>query len=235
MRRKLFLILLIVAFLGANVSLCYANSAEPPSILIIVSNAPEDLEISVGQENIIAHRRDKAIESYFTFYLNELKTAQYTFTVTTENTTFEVTIDKPLKSYNNIFTLDLKSQTMTQGKSLSRTFTRTSIRLALTLLIEAIVFYLFGFRKKRSWVVFLIVNVITQGIVFIGLNKTALPLDSYIILSLIFYEIAVLFVELIAFLILVNEHPRWRTGLYVIVANILSLVAGGFLITILPF
>jgi len=235
MKRILFLTFLVVASLGANISFCSANSAEPPSILIIVNNAPKDLKISVGQENIIAHRRDKAIESYFTFYLNELKTAQYTFTVTTENTTFEVTIDRPLKSYNNIFSLDLKSQTMTPGKSLSRTLTRTSIRLALTLLIEAIVFYLFGFRKKRSWLVFLIVNVITQGIVFIGLNKTALPLDSYIIFSLIFYEIAVLFVELIAFLILVNERPRWLTGLYVIAANILSLVAGGFLITILPF
>lgn len=54
--------LMVIAF----VSVCYGNSAEPPSILIIVPNAPEDLEISIGSgnTNMKANMRDKIIEKY---------------------------------------------------------------------------------------------------------------------------------------------------------------------------
>ena len=51
--------------------------------MIIVPNAPKDLEISLGPGNIKAHRTDKVIESYFTFYRYDLQSLNYTVTVTT--------------------------------------------------------------------------------------------------------------------------------------------------------
>ncbi|MEJ2740893.1 MAG: hypothetical protein P8105_13905, partial [Dehalococcoidia bacterium] len=106
--------------------------------------------------------------------------------------------------------------------------------IIVTLAIEALVFYLFGYRKKRSWLIFLIANLLTQGALNIWLNVTTTPLESYIIFSLITGELLVIAVELAGFLTFVKEHRRWRTALYVIVANLLSLFAGGYLITVLP-
>jgi hypothetical protein len=235
MKRLLLFILSLLIMSFVNAPICYANSAEPPSILIIVPNAPKDLEISIGPENLKAYRTDKVIESYFTFYRNDLKSEDYTVKVITGDRTFEIILDTPLKSYNNIFTLDLKSQTLTPGKLLSRSITLLSIRIILTLMIEAIVFYLFGYRKKKSWLIFVIINLITQGALYIWLNGLFTPLvNSYIIFSLIFGEILVIVFEMIAFLIFVKEHHRPRTALYVIMANLLSLIAGGYLISVLP-
>jgi hypothetical protein len=48
-------------------------------------------------------------------------------------------------------------------------------------------------------------------------------------------EILIFIIEMAVFLIFVREHHRWRTAGYVFTANPLSLVLGGFLITLLPF
>jgi hypothetical protein len=108
-----------------------------------------------------------------------------------------------------------------------------SLRIILTLIIEAIVFWLFGFRNKRSWIVFLIINLITQGALNIWLNGAA-PLVSYLIFTLIFGEMLVFIAEIIVFLVLIKEHRPMRTLLFVITANFLSLFAGGYIITVLP-
>jgi len=235
MKKILLLALVLILLSLVNTPVCYANSAEPPSILIIVPNAPTDLEISIETENVKAYRTDKASESYYTFYSRNLKSVDYTVKVTTGNRAFDIVLDTPLKTYNNIFTLDLENQTLTPGKSISRSIRLVSLRVILTLLIEAIIFYLFGFRKKRSWLIFLIVNLITQGVLYIGLNNAFSPLDNYmIIFRLVLAEILIFIVEIIVFLRLLKERSRGRTSAYVIVANLLSLVLGGFLITVLP-
>lgn len=235
LKKTLSLILLLIIMSCLNAPVVYANSAEPPSILIIITNAPSDLEISIGLGNILARRTDKFYESYYAFYSSDLKVMSgYTVKVTTGDRTFEIILDTPPKSYNNIFTLDLKSQTLTPGKSLSISITLLSIKIILTLVIEGIVFYLFGYRRKKSWYIFLIVNLLTQGVLNIWLSVSFPPLDSYIIFSLIFGEILVFIIEMIAFLIFVNEHHRLRAASYVIVANFLSLIAGSYLITVLP-
>ena len=211
---------------------CEANSAEPPSILIIVPNAPDELEISMG--NIKAGRTNKAFESYYTFYRTDIKSTNNTLRFTTSSRSFEITINVPLASYNNIFTLDLDNQTLAPGKSLSRSIILPSLRIILTLVIEGIVFFLFGYRKKKSWLIFIIVNLLTQGILNILLAGNYSPLNNYLIFSLIAGEIVVFIVEIIAFLILINEHGRLRTASFVILANLSSLIAGGYLITVLP-
>ncbi|MDD4873831.1 MAG: hypothetical protein PHE15_02500 [Dehalococcoidales bacterium] len=229
--------LVILAIASIPTSVCLANSAEPPSIVIIVPNAPDDLEITIGEENIKAGRTEnKLIETYFTFYSYQLKATEYTLNFTTGDETFEIKLDTPLEKYNNIFTLDITNRTLTPGTLLSRSIILWSIRIFLTLLIEAAVFYEFGYRQKRSWAVFLGTNLITQTALYIWLSGFALPLTGsfYLIFDLIIGEFFVFIVEMIAFLILVNEHSRWRTTLYVIIANLLSLIAGGYLIALLP-
>jgi hypothetical protein len=217
-------------------ALCFGNSAEPPSILIIVPNAPDDLEISIDPDNanIKASMRDKIIERYYVFYSADLKMAKdYYINISTGEDNFEILLEEPMKKYNNIYTLDLEDQTLTLGKSLSRSVLLISLRIILTLIIEAIVFWLFGFRKKNSWLAFLIINLITQGALNIWLNGSV-PLASYLVFSLVFAEFFVFIAEIILFWALIKEHSPGRVLLYVIAANLLSLFAGGYIITILP-
>jgi hypothetical protein len=231
----LFFMLLTVALSLMPSYPCSANAAEPPSVIIIVPNAPEDLEIELGYTNVKARRTDKVVESYFCFYNYELKQSfDYTLRVKTGDGIFEVTPDFQLDSYNNVFTLNLEDRTLTPGKPLAISIALPALRILLTLAIEAGIFWLFGYRDKRSWIAFLVINLITQAFVNIWLISGFNPLQSYMVLMLIFAEILVFIFELIAFLIVIKEHGKLRTAGYVMAANLLSLVAGGYLITVLP-
>lgn len=215
---------------------CYANSAEPPSILIIVPNAPDNLEIKLNVDGEIYQGRktDKVIESHYTFYSREVrKSNNYKLMVNTKKEEFEINLNQLPRKYNNIFTLNLKTQNLTEGKLLSRSISLILIRLILTLIIEATVFWLFRFRNKKSWICFIIINIITQGALNIWINGFS-PSVSYLIFSLIFAEIFIFIAEVIGFLVFCKEHSRMRRVLFVITANFLSLVAGRYIITILP-
>ena len=234
---KLFTAIILSAFILISViSVCYGNSAEPPSIIIIVGNAPDDLEISIGSGNSYAkaNKTSNLIESYYTFYSRDLKADDgYIIKVSTEGSTFEISLEEPLSAYNNIYTLDLKNQKLTPGKTLPRSVLLVTLRISLTLLIEAVMFWLFGFRNKKSWIAFLVINLITQGALNIWINGFS-PLKGYIIVSLVFGEINVFIFEIIAFLAILKEQRRIKTFLYAIIANLLSLFAGGYIITVLP-
>ena len=234
MKKLLIFLLPVLLVLFASPHICYANAPAPPEIVIIVRNAPDDLRINIGPDNTEFHRTDKVIESYYSLYSYDLKSTDYTLTVTSTAGTFEIELGDPPQKYNNVYSLDLENRTLVPGKSLSVSITLIALRIIVTLVIEAIVFYLFGYRKKRSWLVFLITNLLTQGALNIWLNVTTTPLESYIIFPLILGELLVFAVEMAGFLVFVKEHRRWRTALYVIVANLLSLFAGGYLITVLP-
>lgn len=227
---------LLLAVVFTATTICYGNSAEPPAIVFIVPNAPHDLDISFKGENDFteAKRMDKSFESYFYFYARSLKsTDELIFQVASGSGSYEITLEKPMKTYSNIFSLDYKTGKLTPGKLPWRTALFVLLRISLTLLIEGFIFFLFGYRKLRSWIAFLIINLVTQGWLNIAVSG-ARPYDSYLILGLIIYEFLILIAELIAFPLAVREHKAGRTLLYVIAANLLSLIAGGYLITVLP-
>jgi len=229
-------IILILLICFAMMTPCFANSAEPPSIIVIVSNAPDDLEINIVSGDVIYKGRkiNKVMETYYTFYSREMKNLNdYIFSVSANNESYEIKLDKPLQNYNNIYTLDLKSHTFKDGKLLSRSIFLVSMRVLLTLAIEGFIFLLFGFKRKNSWVIFLIINLITQGVLNIWINSFT-PIQGYIIFGLIFGEIFILIAEIIAFLMFVKEHNSLRKVIYILTANLVSLIAGGYIITILP-
>jgi len=240
MCRKLFFLLLlpvvlilpVVLFISYPVA-CYANSPPPPVISIIVSHAPEGLELSIGSEK--ARRIDRIFESYFTFYLNFTNIGD-TLTVTEGDNNFEVALPK-IYQYNSVFRLDLGSRSLTTGISSWRPYEFASMTLVLTLVVEGVIFFMFGYRKRISWIVFLVTNIVTQGLLYVWLNKAYYPLlNSYsfpVYLSLVLGEILVFIVEIIVFLIIIKERPRAVTLSYVVLANLASLFLGGFLINIL--
>ena len=235
-RVRLILIIMLLSLVFVSFDyVCHANAAEPSSIRIVVSRPAPELEnsVKIGDSYVRADKITRAVENYYTFYSRHLEDVRdYMFRVTTRDDSFEIVIDKPAKRYNQIYTLNLANRTLIPGKSFSRSVLLISIRVILTLIIEGIIFWVFGFRKKDHWIAFLIINVITQGLLNIWINGFV-PIQSYLVLNLIAAEILVFIAEIKAFLMLIKEQ-RLRTILYVLTANLMSLLAGGYIITVLP-
>jgi len=59
-------------------------------------------------------------------------------------------------------------------------------------------------------------------------------MPSYLFVKLIIGEVFVFAAEIIAFPIFIKEHEKGRIAIYVITANLISLIAGGYIITLLP-
>jgi hypothetical protein len=225
---------LMISFMPALTS---ANSAEPPSLVILVNNPPEDLSIVlISHENHPkAQIRRVAWEGYYAFYRRDMQiSGEYIFKVTANGESFDCTIGSPLQRYNNVFTLNLSKHELTSGKYPFRKLLLVSIRLLLTLLLEGIIFWLFRYREKRSWLIFLIANLVTQGVLNMWLNSGGSLMPSYLIFSLIIGEFFVFIVEMIAFPCFIKEHKISRSFAYAFTANLLSLIAGGYVISVLP-
>ena len=101
-----------------------------------------------------------------------------------------------------------------------------------TLLIEGLLLFAFGYRSKRSWLVFLLVNLVTQGGFAVYLAVTVLNhgVSGW---SLIFYipiEVIITLVELLLYRHLLTEKNKARATVYAIAANLCSAVLGLWLI-----
>lgn len=215
----------------------YANSAEPPSLVILINDPPADLSIvmkSLDKETEAIVRRT-AWEGYYVFYSRDMQSDdEYTFEITADGERFSCTFDAPLNRYNNVATLDLMRQELIPGTYPFRSVLLVSIRLLLTLFIEGIIFWLFGFRQKSSWLTFLAINLATQGVLNIWLSSGSSLMPSYLIFSLLIGEVLVFIAELIAFPVFLKEHTTFRIVACVFLANVISLIAGSYFITNLP-
>ncbi|RCX20178.1 hypothetical protein DFR58_102251 [Anaerobacterium chartisolvens] len=238
MKRKIYtLFIILLAIFCISPATAYANSAEPPALIVIVKNAPEDISISIISEDSVKEgkKSDTVWETYYAFYKRDLgNNSQVILRVSGNGMVYDQAVgEQYLNGYNSIVTLDFSKQSIQAGKLLSRSILLVALRVLLTLAIEGLIFLLFGFRDKKSWITFLLMNLLTQGILNIALNGFS-PFASYLILNLIFMEIWVFLAEITGALILIKEHGRLRRVLCVLIANIASLVLGGYLITVLP-
>ena len=101
-----------------------------------------------------------------------------------------------------------------------------------TLLIEGALLLLYGYRSRRSWLVFLLVNLVTQGAFAAYLAATVLSHGASR-WSLLFYfpaEVVITVVESLLYRRLLTERNWERAVGYAIVANVCSATVGALLI-----
>ena len=110
----------------------------------------------------------------------------------------------------------------------------TLIRVVLTAILELGVLWLFGFRKKSTFIKVGIVNAITQTLLSIMLISMYLRggMWNYIFLTAIGEFIAFIF-EVTVYILLIDEKKYLRIILYTLTANIVTIIAGVFLISII--
>ena len=102
-----------------------------------------------------------------------------------------------------------------------------------TLLIEGVLLSLFGYRSKKSWYSFLLVNLITQGGFSVYLAVSVLQNGANAWMTIFFYlpiEIVITLVELLLYRRLLTEKSKARAAVYAITANVCSAAFGLWLI-----
>lgn len=112
-----------------------------------------------------------------------------------------------------------------------RFLARLTATLIPTLFVEGVIFWLFGFREKRSWIVFLAVNTATQLALHL-VTGAALSMAGWhflnYFLTIILQELVIWAVEAAAFALLIREHDRHQRVGCAVLANIISFALGYF-------
>jgi hypothetical protein len=221
----------------------FANSAEPPNLTVIVSFPDNDLTLSIRfadgniTDAVQLQKEQKAWEAYYRFYGMGASTGPSlegaTLIVHSSQKSFECSLpSSALSQYNNLITLNIENESIIEGQPLARSMLLVSMRVILTLLIEGLIFFAFEYRKKTSWIVFVVINLLTQGALNIALNGP--NLGSYWIFGFALYEIIIFIVEAVAFALILKEYKKSRAIIYTLAANLASLILGGALISYLP-
>ena len=221
-----------------------ANSAEPPMVWILIPGTYDHIEGVLVVDSLVFKGwvNENKTESYIRFYygsipdidrLEKIDGSDAKFFITLENRQYMIQADIRGSGYNDLYTLDLKTLSLIKGKTFTRDATLVSIRVLSTLILEGLVFFLLGYRKRRTWMLFLITNLVTQGFLNIVINSDN-PQNVYMVFVLMIIEIGIIVVEEIVLLLNINEGKKPKLFLAILSANLLSLFLGGWFIVNLP-
>ena len=221
-----------------------ANSAEPPMVWILVPGTYERAEgvLIIDSKVVPGYVTNNKMETYIRFYYSSIPDFDHQknldgrnarFVITLDNHQYTISSDIRGYGYNGLYTLDLETMILIEGTTFKRNASLISLRLFSTLILEGFVFFLMGYRQRRTWMLFLLVNLITQGFLNILLN-VGRPENFYIIFSLIVYEILIFIFEETTLLLSVKEGKKPKLFFTILLANLLSLFLGGWFIMNLP-
>ena len=256
MKQKVLGLLLALALcLAVPVTAC-ANGLESPCLTVLVPHPAWGLTLTLefdsgtSLEPLVLRREGKGWETYYRFSYYDLWGARdygpqslegAQLLVDRNGETFSVPVDpEGFTTYDNLVTLDLLGRKLIYGQPWWRPPVLILLRVGLTLALEGGVFYLCGYRQRRSWLVFLLVNLVTQGAVNVCIHFLfPVAVDAYraMVFGMFFYtpiEIAVLLIELPAFVLLLKEHRKRRAAGFAAAANLCSWALGGCFLMFLP-
>ena len=251
MKKKALRVLATVVFCLALPWPASANSAEPPCFTVLVPAPPGDLELTIefdsaqGEEPQRLSGDRMLWEGYYRFYgrwdIDPEGLTGARLVAETGGESFALPIDPTgFARYNNLITLDVGARTLTQGQPWWRQPLLVVLRVALTLALEGLIFYLWGYREKRSWIVFLMVNLVTQFGVNIAilcfLPAASRTYDAMWAKVLLYgpMEVLVILLEAIALPLLLKEQRKRTAVGCAVMANILSWFLGSVLLSVLP-
>lgn len=237
MKKKLFALCIMLLMLSVY-GFALANAAEPPGLTVIINNPPEGLKLSLQLNNedtapLVAEHR--FWEGQYKFYYhdipgskNHIKNAA--LIVTYPGVITALPVPKEYFGYDKQITLDLETNEIIQGQTPWRAPLLAAMRVILTLIIEGAIFFAFGYRTKQSLLVFLAVNILTQGL----LNIAFIGATGYWFILFVLIEIGVFIAESLIYARFLTEHGKKRAVLYALTANAASLFLGGWMISSLP-
>jgi len=142
---------------------------------------------------------------------------------------------------DNVVTLNFTDQTLMMGQAPGRAPALFAIHVGLALLLEGLIFLAFGYRKLKSWLVFLVTNLITQALInFVLIFKIGVDgsyaglFGSAVILTLLLAAVVFIVAEALIYIKMLTEQADSRAVTYAVAANLASMALGMALQSYLP-
>ncbi|QRN84267.1 hypothetical protein JR338_05900 [Chloroflexota bacterium] len=170
-------------------------------------------------------------EGYNTFYFDELsEDAELTFSVSSEKSSFEFTLEKPSQLGETLYTIDLSNQQVYEGYYPYRTVILVAIRVGIFMALEAILLWIIGFKQKRNWVIILGLTLISQTL-FNYLQGNPMIEDFYEFLFMTIRGLIILAsIETITFFFVVTDEGNNRRIKLFLFSNLLRVIITALMI-----
>ena len=125
-------------------------------------------------------------------------------------------------------TVDWEARTVTVPSVARSYLLQFLCTLLPTLLLEGAVLLLFGYRRRRSFLTFLWVNLLTQGAMslYLAVRLTTGGFSGWILFAYVPMELAILLAELLLYRRFLPERGKTEATLYAVCANLASALLG---------
>ena len=248
--KRLYLLIVVLALAFAAflpIRAASEHQLATPGLSIFVINAPKDLKLSIQFRNtalpepLETQRASRYWETYYNYYYQRLqgrfdedfigsklivRSSQYTYEL-------PISRDPEMRVDKRLMTLDLKHGTLVYGEPGWRAPLAVAGRVMLTLLLEGIVFFLFGFRAKSSWLIFFILNLITHSLLSSFLAHPFEAKSDFFMT--VFISFWVVLVEAAIYYFTFKEvELSPKALLLALVANLVGFFLGGWIMPYFP-
>lgn len=149
----------------------------------------------------------------------------YRILIVTESGETWVSDPYPCTALQASATLDWSAKTVAVPETGAACALQFLSTLLPTLLVEALVLFLFGYRQKRSWLVFLAANLVTQTLLSLYAAHATVEWGPAT-LSFLLLELLIAIIEGCAYMVLLREKEEWVSLIYSFTANLCSAAAG---------
>ncbi|MBQ4425339.1 MAG: hypothetical protein II882_06355 [Lachnospiraceae bacterium] len=251
-----FLCLLLLCFMMMPLTaraLNYGRAYHPPAITVIMPHYGDETEVRVtmyhssGESFTMKLEKERRVwEDCFRLFRYAVyeKDNWYGNTVDFKDAVLliqegEKTYTFPIpyqelkaNDFDDYLVIDLKEETLRVGIPLGRTLALFFMHLAVYLVVEAIVFFLFKIRSKRSWLLFLAYTAVTKGIMCFVIRGW---LNVNPRVNIIFGAVTCMYVAVdLAFFLVMLEEPRNYVSKAAVFGNLLAAQAMYEVIKYLP-
>ena len=248
--RRAYMFIAVLAFAIAAFIPFGAASAKQvrtPGRSIFVINAPKNLKLFIQFRNSALpepqemQRTSRYWETYYNYYYQQLpgrfdedfigaklivRSSQYSYEL-------PIPRDPEMRVDKRMMTLDLKQGTLVYGEPGWRAPLSVAGRVMLTLVLEGVVFFLFGMRDRMSWLGFFILNLITHSMLSSFLvHPIEAKGDFFMLVS---YSVAIILVEAGIYYFTFREvelSPKML--LFALVANLVGFFLGNLIMPYFP-
>ncbi len=252
-KRILTFLLALLLFAAIPAGIWATGPYQPPTLTVVVLGAPKDTEMRViiqheGEAvNVPLERETRAWENTYRLYraavwqfgnwygnAYDFKGAELLLI----NASGQKRIPIPDgllhdRGFNEIITLRYASGRLSYGLPAWRAPLLIGIRVLAALLIEGVIFFLSGYTNKKSWLLFLAINLVIHGALSIFCSSWINVNPSMYAVYFLCVFISFL-LEITAFLLLVDEQSSDRAIGYLVKANLASHALNLLLIAFLP-
>lgn len=137
------------------------------------------------------------------------------------------------KAFNSTIDFDYSSGEAKENSVMSSTLLQFLISCLLTLLIESLILIAFKFSFKKYWILVLLVNILTQILLAFAISLTMYAAGLFgAIFAYMLAEFAIFILETAIYGVTLKQHKVGRRILYALTANIVSFIAGFFIILV---